>query len=91
MKKRTKGPNMVQAMTEAGTDEKTDPAGATTGSGTTEMTAEQRHELASKMVDRFSLWGGAAGLIPLPLVDVVAVSGVQLEPVRVNSIATFLW
>ena len=48
---------MVQAMTEAGTDDKTDPAGATTGSGTTEMTAEQRHELASKMVDRFSLWG----------------------------------
>lgn len=82
MKKRTKGPNMVQAMTEAGTDEKTDPAGATTGSGTTEMTAEQRHELASKMVDRFSLWGGAAGLIPLPLVDVVAVSGVQLQLLR---------
>ena len=34
------------------------------------------------MVDRFSLWGGAAGLIPLPLVDVVAVSGVQLQLLR---------
>jgi uncharacterized protein (DUF697 family) len=82
MKKRTKGPHMVQAMTEVGTDEKTDPAGATTGSGTTEMTAERRHELASKMVDRFSLWGGAAGLIPVPLVDVFAVSGVQLQLLR---------
>jgi uncharacterized protein (DUF697 family) len=82
MKKRTKGPHMVQAMTEAGTDEKTDPAGTTTGSGTTEMTAERRHELASKMVDRFSLWGGAAGLIPVPLVDVFAVSGVQLQLLR---------
>src|SRR5262245_22770033 len=82
MKKRTKGPHMVQATTEAGTDEKTEPAGATTGSATTEMTAEQRHELASKMVDRFSLWGGAAGLIPVPLVDVVAVGGVQLQLLR---------
>ena len=82
MKKRRKGPQMVQATTGAGTDEKTDPAGATADSGTTEMTAEQRHELASKMVDRFSLWGGAAGLIPLPLVDVVAVSGVQLQLLR---------
>src|SRR5262245_37491883 len=82
MKKRTKGPHMVQAITEAGTDEKTDPAGTTTGSGTTEMTAKRRHELASKMVDRFSLWGGAAGLIPVPLVDVVAVGGVQLQLLR---------
>lgn len=82
MKKRTKGPHMVHATTGAGTDEKTDPAGATADSGTTEMTAERRHELASKMVDRFSLWGGAAGLIPVPFVDVVAVSGVQLQLLR---------
>jgi uncharacterized protein (DUF697 family) len=34
------------------------------------------------LVDRFSLWSGAAGLIPLPFVDIVAVGGVQLEMLR---------
>jgi len=77
-----KGPHMAQETTGAGTVERKDPAGATTGSGATEMTDERRHELASKMVDRFSLWGGAAGLIPVPLVDVAAVGAVQLQLLR---------
>jgi uncharacterized protein (DUF697 family) len=34
------------------------------------------------LVDRFSLWSGAAGLIPIPLVDMVAVGGVQLQMLR---------
>jgi uncharacterized protein (DUF697 family) len=46
------------------------------------MTVERRDELASQLVDRFSLWSGAAGLIPLPLVDVAAVGGVQLQMLR---------
>jgi uncharacterized protein (DUF697 family) len=46
------------------------------------MTIERRDELASQLVDRFSLWSGAAGLIPLPLVDVAAVGGVQLQMLR---------
>jgi len=61
----------------------------TTGSGTAggaagpvETTDEHRDELASQVVDRFSLWSGAAGLIPLPLVDVAAVGGVQLMMLR---------
>src|SRR5262249_54296874 len=37
---------------------------------------------ASQLVDRFSLWSGAAGLIPVPLVDLVAVGGVQLQMLR---------
>jgi uncharacterized protein (DUF697 family) len=37
---------------------------------------------ASQLVDRLSLWSGAAGLIPLPLVDVAAVGGVQLYMLR---------
>jgi uncharacterized protein (DUF697 family) len=44
-----------------------------------EMTAEQRHDFASKLVDRFAVWAGAAGLIPLPVVDVAAVGGLQLQ------------
>jgi uncharacterized protein (DUF697 family) len=47
-----------------------------------EMTDERRDELASQLVDRFSLWSGAAGLIPIPLIDVAAVGGVQLQMLR---------
>ena len=50
--------------------------------GTTPMTDAERQEAASQLVDRFSLWSGAAGLIPIPLVDVVAVGGVQLQMLR---------
>src|ERR1044072_8077144 len=51
-------------------------------SGTAPMTEEQREEAASQLVDRFSLWSDAAGLIPVPLIDVVAVGGVQLQMLR---------
>ena len=38
-----------------------------------------RDVAAAKLVERFSLWSGAAGLIPVPVVDVFAVGGVQLQ------------
>lgn len=47
-----------------------------------EVTPATRHELASKLVDRFAIWGGVAGLIPVPVVDVVAVGGLQLQMLR---------
>jgi uncharacterized protein (DUF697 family) len=52
------------------------------GSATAALTEPTRDELASQLVDRFSLWSGAAGLIPIPLVDVVTVGGVQLQMLR---------
>jgi uncharacterized protein (DUF697 family) len=52
------------------------------GSVPTETTDADRDEQASQLVDRFSLWSGAAGLIPIPLVDMAAVSGVQLQMLR---------
>jgi uncharacterized protein (DUF697 family) len=52
-----------------------------TGQATAE-TPEQRHETAAKLVDRFSLWSGVGGLIPLPFVDVLAVGGLQLQMLR---------
>jgi uncharacterized protein (DUF697 family) len=52
------------------------------GSETTEMTDERRDEQASQLVDRFSLWAGAAGLVPIPLVDMAVVGGVQLQMLR---------
>ena len=39
-------------------------------------TDSTRDERAAELVDRLSLWSGAAGLIPVPLVDVAAVWGV---------------
>jgi uncharacterized protein (DUF697 family) len=46
------------------------------------MTEESRDEAAASLVDRFSLWSGAAGLIPVPLVDIAAVGGVQIQMLR---------
>ena len=51
-------------------------------SASTPTPEQEREETASQLVDRFSLWSGAAGLIPIPLVDVVAVGGVQLQMLR---------
>jgi uncharacterized protein (DUF697 family) len=73
---------MVQDAIGAGTAEKSNPPEGVIDSVTTETADESRDEAASKLVDRFSLWSGAAGLIPLPFVDIVAVGGVQLEMLR---------
>ena len=47
-----------------------------------EMTAERRDEVASKLVDRFAILSGVAGLIPVPVVDAVAVGGLQIQMLR---------
>ena len=47
-----------------------------------ETTDAERDERASQLVDRLSLWSGAAGLIPVPLIDMAAVGGVQLYMLR---------
>jgi uncharacterized protein (DUF697 family) len=65
---------MAQEVTGSDTAEET--------SDSVEMTDEERDLLASQTVDRFSLWSGAAGLVPIPLVDVAAVGGLQLMMLR---------
>jgi uncharacterized protein (DUF697 family) len=49
---------------------------------TAEALSTDSTELASKLVNRFAVWSGVAGLIPLPVVDVVAVGGLQLQMLR---------
>jgi len=44
--------------------------------------AKDRRARAMQVVKRLSLWSGAAGLIPVPLVDLAAVGGVQIEMLR---------
>jgi uncharacterized protein (DUF697 family) len=58
---------MVQPTTEIETKPKTDA---------------ERDELAVRLVNRFSGWSAAAGIIPLPIVDLVAVGGIQLQMLR---------
>jgi uncharacterized protein (DUF697 family) len=79
-----KDPQMVPEGTELETtDNKESPVVAVpAGSETAEMTDARRDELASKLVDRFSLYSGAAGLIPVPVIDLAAVGGVQLQMLR---------
>ncbi|HXZ22042.1 MAG TPA: YcjF family protein [Pseudolabrys sp.] len=58
---------------------------ASSSSETGEATAdtpETREQMASKLVERFALWSGIAGLIPVPVVDVFAVGGLQIQMVR---------
>lgn len=49
---------------------------------TGEMTPEERREFASKLVDRFAVWSGVAGFIPMPIVDVLAIGGLQIQMLR---------
>jgi uncharacterized protein (DUF697 family) len=57
-------------------------ASSETGEASAADTPETREEMASKLVDRFALWSGVAGLIPVPVVDVFAVGGLQIQMVR---------
>jgi uncharacterized protein (DUF697 family) len=50
--------------------------------GTPEVAPDRRHEMAAHLVDRFALWSGAAGLIPVPVVDWVTVGGIQIQMLR---------
>ena len=47
-----------------------------------EMTGEERREFASQLVDRFAVWSGVAGFIPMPIVDVLAIGGLQIQMLR---------
>jgi uncharacterized protein (DUF697 family) len=69
---------MAQRPTASSTPEQ---GGSDTG---TDVSASEtdRHDLASRLVSRFAVWSGVAGLIPLPFVDVVAVGGLQLQMLR---------
>lgn len=54
----------------------------TSGSTLPFATNAERDAEANKVVERFSLGAGAAGLLPIPLLDVVIVGGVQLYMLR---------
>lgn len=47
-----------------------------------EPAPERLRVSAVKLVERFSLWSAAAGLVPIPFVDLAAVGGVQIQMLR---------
>ena len=69
----TAGPKELPKETPAAAQQAASP-------GTDE--AKERRARAVKVVERFALWSGAAGLIPLPFVDLAAVGGVQIQMLR---------
>ncbi len=48
----------------------------------TEACLQARRAVAVKLAERFAFWSGAAGLIPVPFVDLAAVGGVQIQMLR---------
>jgi uncharacterized protein (DUF697 family) len=56
-------------------------ASASSGTGS-DMTPEERKDFANKLVDRFAVWSGVAGFIPMPVVDVLAIGGLQVQMLR---------
>ena len=56
----------------------TSPAETPASPASAETTDAARDERASRLVDRLSLYSGAAGLIPVPLVDMAAIGAVEL-------------
>jgi uncharacterized protein (DUF697 family) len=57
-------------------------SGTPAGSETVEKTDDLRDQEATQLVDRYSLWAGAAGLVPIPVLDVAVVGGVQIQMLR---------
>src|SRR5262249_39867029 len=47
-----------------------------------ELTPEDRDQRAARLVDRFAMWSAVGGLIPLPVIDVVTVGGIQVQMLR---------
>jgi uncharacterized protein (DUF697 family) len=45
-------------------------------------TPEGRRAAAVKLVKRYALYSGVGGLLPVPFVDIIAVSGVQMQMLR---------
>jgi uncharacterized protein (DUF697 family) len=74
---------MAEEPSTSGTPEKHDALAVTDSTASSnKITPEQREEMASSLVDRFAMWAGVAGLIPVPIVDLIAIGGLQLQMVR---------
>jgi uncharacterized protein (DUF697 family) len=74
------GPGMSEPVPEGTSNVRQDTS--VSASAVTDIAAGERKTRARKLVERFSLWSGVAGLLPVPIVDLAAVGGVQLQMLR---------
>jgi uncharacterized protein (DUF697 family) len=58
------------------------PSASPDDAAATPSSSADRGEQSSKLVDRFAIWSGVAGLIPIPVVDVLTVGGLQVQMLR---------
>jgi uncharacterized protein (DUF697 family) len=72
---------MAEETTAATPAEKTELDSLTTAPSA-EVSPEHRQALASKLVDKYAIWAGVAGLIPVPGIDLVAIGGLQIHMLR---------
>jgi uncharacterized protein (DUF697 family) len=75
--RREEDAQMVEERTELETT-----VAAPTGSEMVAVSDTRRDELALKLVNRFSLYSSAAGLIAVPAIDFAAVCGLQIQMLR---------
>ncbi|MGA7002478.1 MAG: YcjF family protein [Pseudolabrys sp.] len=75
-------PRISEPLPEGASYSAARPASSVSAMDVTEIAAGERKARARKLVERFSLWSGVAGLLPVPLVDLAAVGGVQLQMLR---------
>jgi uncharacterized protein (DUF697 family) len=73
---------MAKERTEPTPAADSDHGPAVETNSTSSETPENRAEHATKLVDRFAMWAGALGVIPVPVVDLVAVGALQLQMLR---------
>jgi uncharacterized protein (DUF697 family) len=59
-----------------------DPSSVVEMNSTPTETPQNRTERATKLVERFAIWAGTVGVIPVPVVDLVAVGALQLQMLR---------
>jgi len=76
------GPADLHYSTRSFPPEKDASTMATEATSTGAAEPDDRRAAAVKLVERFSLWSGAAGLIPVPFIDLAAVGGVQIQMLR---------
>ena len=89
---RLEGVIAASAVPAASATETTPPAKSADGSpaiaaevhlpAVIETPPDPRRANAAKVVERFSLWSGVAGIIPVPFLDLAAVGGVQIQMLR---------
>ena len=75
-------PKMSEPMPEARGSANTRANSSIATSKVAEIAPDERRARARNLVERFSLWSGVAGLLPVPIVDLAAVGGLQIQMLR---------